>query len=83
LRENPRFITTQLQWKIVGKKATTVASSGAKNLGVRDYNLLEVTRADLTFGGLRRYITDYLAFWLYDGAGGREDSEPEPLSKPR
>lgn len=64
LRENPRFVTAQVRWKIVGVKETTITTAGAKNLGVKDYNILETSKADLTFGGLQRYIRNYLDFWL-------------------
>jgi len=64
LRENPRFVTAQVRWKIVGVKETTTSPAGVKNLGVNDYNILEVSKADLTFGGLRRYIRNYVEFWL-------------------
>lgn len=64
LRDNPRFITTQIRWKIIGPTETVLTSAGIKNLGVRDYNLLEVSKTDLTFGGLHRYIRNYVEFWL-------------------
>jgi hypothetical protein len=64
LRENPRFVTAQVRWKIVGIKETITSASGVKNLGVNDYNILEVSMVDLTFGGLKRYIRNYLDFWL-------------------
>jgi hypothetical protein len=63
-KENPRFVVTSLRWKIVGKKETQINSMGIKNIGVKDYNILETSKTDLTFGGLKRYITDYLQFWL-------------------
>jgi hypothetical protein len=63
-KQNPRFVTTQVKWKIVGKTETTITEYGAKNLGVRDYNILQVSKADLTFGGLQRYIRNYLEYWI-------------------
>jgi hypothetical protein len=63
-KTNPRFITVKIKWKIIGKKETTVLSSGAKIYGVDDQNRIEVETADLTFGGLRSYITSYLEYWF-------------------
>jgi hypothetical protein len=64
LKENPRFITTTIKWKIVGKKETIKHSSGANLYGVEDQNRITVADADLTFGGLRRYISSYLEYWV-------------------
>jgi hypothetical protein len=77
-KQNPRFVTTQVKWKIVGKTETTITEYGAKNLGVRDYNILQVSKADLTFGGLQRYIRNYLEYWLYDENGERILPSPTP-----
>ena len=62
--ENPRFVTTEIKWKIVGKKETSLLPSGAKVKGVEDVNRATVSEADLTFGGLLRYITSYLEYWF-------------------
>lgn len=64
LKNNPRFITTQIRWKIIGKKETIKQSNGIELLGTIDSNKITVTNADLTFGGLRNYITNYSEFWL-------------------
>lgn len=61
---NPRFIGCTLQWKIVGKKNTLSVSSGALLYGVEDTNRIAVSDVDLTFGGLRNYISDYLEHWF-------------------
>lgn len=63
-KNNPRFITTQLKWKIVGIKKTHTLSSGANLYGVEDQNRITVKNTDLTFGGLFRYITNYLEYWI-------------------
>jgi hypothetical protein len=63
-KNNPRFITIELEWKIIGKKETQTLLSGIPLYGVSDTNRIAVADADLTFGGLRRYITDYLEFWI-------------------
>ena len=62
-KENPRFVTTQLKWKIVGKKETVKMNTGINLYGVEDQNKILVADADLTFGGLHRYITNYLGYW--------------------
>lgn len=64
LKENPRFLTVKLQWKIVGKKETLKLRSGVNIFGVEDINRIEVANVDLTFEGLRRYITNYLEYWF-------------------
>lgn len=64
LKQNPRFVTTSLEWKIIGKKETLTLSSGVPIYGVDDTNRITVADADLTFGGLRSYITNYLEFWI-------------------
>ncbi len=63
-KDNPRFITTELEWKIVGKLETIMLSNGANLYGVKDTNRITVADIDLTFGGLRGYISDYGEFWL-------------------
>jgi hypothetical protein len=63
LKENPRFVTIKLRWKIVGLKETSRSPSGAVNEGVADLNKKEVLKADLTIKGIRSYIIDYLEFW--------------------
>jgi len=64
LKNNPRFITTSVRWKIVGKKESQQIPSGAIVYGVLDTNRQTVANTDLTFGGLRKYIVDYGEFWI-------------------
>lgn len=61
---NQRFITTMVQWKIVGKKETISLPNGIKINGVEDINRITVSQVDLTFGGLLHYITSYLEYWF-------------------
>lgn len=63
-KTNSRFITTEINWKIVGKKETIKQSNGIELFGTIDTNKIAVTNADLTFGGLRNYITNYSEFWV-------------------
>lgn len=63
-KENPRFLTTSIEWKIVGEKNSTTTSFGVRVLGVEDFNRQQVTQADLTFKNLHKYITDYTEYWL-------------------
>lgn len=63
-KENPRFITTKLEWKIVGKKETIRYNTGVNSYGVEDINRITVADTDLTFGGLRKYISSYLEYWV-------------------
>jgi hypothetical protein len=63
-KQNPRFLTTEIKWKIVGKLDTITLLSGANLYGVKDVNRITVADTDLTFGGLRSYISDYAEFWL-------------------
>lgn len=63
-KENPRFITVELEWKIIGKLETIKLQTGANLYGVKDVNRITVADADLTFGGLRDYISNYEEFWL-------------------
>jgi len=65
-KENPRFVTTTVKWKIVGKKQNMTLSNGATIYGVEDTNRVTVSEADLTFGGLLIYITSYLEYWLVE-----------------
>lgn len=64
LKENPRFTGAQIKWKIIGKLETVALPNGINLFGVKDQNRITVADADLTFGGLRNYITDYGEFWL-------------------
>jgi len=64
LEDNPRFIGVEVKWKIVGKLETTKLPNGINLFGVKDENRITVADADLTFGGLRNYITNYGEFWL-------------------
>jgi predicted transcriptional regulator len=66
-KENPRFIVTKLNWKIVGKKETVYLQNNTSIYGVEDQNKLIVSNADLTFGGLSSYITNYLEYWTAEG----------------
>lgn len=63
-KSNPRFIVASVKWKIVGKKETVKYNTGTNLFGVEDINRIAVANADLTFGGLRRYITNYLEYWI-------------------
>lgn len=63
-KQNPRFITTQLKWKIIGRLETLKLTTGVNLFGVKDINRITVADTDLTFGGLRNYITNYAEFWL-------------------
>lgn len=63
-KQNPRFVVTEIQWKIVGKLDTIKLNTGANLYGVKDVNRITVADTDLTFGGLRAYIKDYGEFWL-------------------
>lgn len=78
---NPRFLVTQIKWKIVGKKESTATEYGARIFGVRDINIKTVSEADLTFGGLLYYISDYAQYWqienlvsLYSATGSAVQS---------
>jgi hypothetical protein len=64
LKENPRFVTTEIKWKIVGKKQNIKLLNGVTIYGVEDTNRVVVSEADLTFGGLLKYITSYLEYWF-------------------
>lgn len=64
LKKNPRFATTSIKWKIVGRKNTEYKASGIPIYGVIDINRQTVANADLTFGGLRKYIGDYGQYWV-------------------
>jgi len=64
LKNNPRFYTIEIRWKIVGKKETTKTASGVLNEGTADINKREVMEATLTMRGLRSYIRDYTEFWV-------------------
>lgn len=64
LKENPRFVTTKIKWQIVGKKQNMTLLNGVIISGVEDINRIVVSEADLTFGGLLRYITSYLEYWF-------------------
>jgi len=64
LKDNPRFVTAKIKWKIVGPIETTKTFSGAINYGVRELNRRAIEREDLTFGGLKGYIRDYIQYWV-------------------
>jgi hypothetical protein len=66
-KTNPRFITAMVKWRIVGKKDNTILSNGVTSMGVRDTNKESVRKADLTFGGIHKYITDYTEYWQSEG----------------
>lgn len=63
-KNNTRFIVAEVRWKIVGKKETITQINGIELLGTIDTNKIAVSKADLTFGGLMNYITNYSEFWL-------------------
>lgn len=63
-KQNPRFNTVEVKWKIVGKKETIELFPNVYLYGVEDVNRQEVISQDLTFGGLREYITNYTEFWF-------------------
>lgn len=63
-KQNKRFIVCQIRWKIIGKKETTVMKNGVTDSGVKDININEVMKIDLTFGGLKNYISNYLEYWI-------------------
>jgi hypothetical protein len=63
-KNNSRFITIEIRWKIVGKLETIKQLNGIELFGTIDTNKIAVSNADLTFGGLRNYITNYSEFWL-------------------
>lgn len=63
LKSNFRFVVTKLDWKIVGNKKTLYLNNNINLYGVEELNKIEVSNIDLTFGGLRKYITNYLEFW--------------------
>lgn len=63
-KENPRFVTVKIKWQIVGKKQNMTLLNGIVISGVQDTNRTVVSEADLTFGGLLRYITNYLEYWF-------------------
>ncbi len=63
-KNNPRFIVAKIRWKIRGDVNTTTTAYGVKVLGVEDYNKNLVSRQDLTFKGLSRYINNYTAYWI-------------------
>lgn len=63
-KKNPRFKVVEVRWKIVGKKENDETTSGIVSRGVRDFNLQTVSKIDLKFGGLMKYIKDYTEFWV-------------------
>lgn len=63
-KDNARFITTSIKWKIVGPKETVKSNYGVTSLGVADANAQAVYNADLTFGGLASYIRNYTEYWI-------------------
>lgn len=63
---NDRFICASVNWKIVGKKETTVDKDGIIKYGTIDFNKNLIKKADLTFGGLTRYIDNYEEFWVQE-----------------
>ncbi len=64
LKDNPRFITCIIKWKIVGPVESSKTPYGATSSGVREYNRKLVSTADLTFGGLSSYIRNYTEYWI-------------------
>jgi hypothetical protein len=83
-KNNNRFLTTKIDWKIVGNPKTNALTNGVVDLGVEDYNKEQVRKADITFGGLTTYIRDYLEFWYSDDFGNRtfvRDTQPLSVAK--
>jgi hypothetical protein len=64
IKDNPRFVIAKIKWKIIGVIETTKTFSGATSYGVRELNTRAIEKADLTFGGLRGYIRDYIQYWV-------------------
>lgn len=64
LKNNPRFMVTTIRWKIVGKKEDINRPNNVIIYGVENINRQVVANADLTFGGLRKYIQNYTQFWV-------------------
>lgn len=64
LKKNPRFVTAEIKWKIVGKQNNENLQNNIIVYGTTDLNRQAVANADLTFGGLRKYIQDYAEFWV-------------------
>lgn len=64
LIENPRFVTAKIKWQIVGKKQSMKLLNGVVIPGVEEINRTVVSEADLTFGGLLKYITSYVEYWF-------------------
>lgn len=63
-KQNPRFAVVEIKWKIVGKLETIKYNTGVNLYGVKDQNRITVANADLTFGGLTNYISNYGEYWL-------------------
>lgn len=70
-KDNTRFVTTKLNWKIVGNPYSSTTPYGAMDLGVEDYNKRQVELVDRKFECLKSYIRDYLELWYSDGNGNR------------
>lgn len=66
-KENPRFVVTKIEWKIIGKKETVYLNNNISIYGVEARNKFIVSEADLTFGGLGSYINNYLEYWIAEG----------------
>lgn len=64
LKHNPRFITATIKWKIIGKQQNEYRKDNVTVYGTTDTNRQTVANADLTFGGLRKYIQDYAEYWV-------------------
>lgn len=62
-KNNPRFVTAVIKWRIVGKKETVTRPGNVKIFGVEDLNRNAVMKADLTMKGLRYYFKDYTEYW--------------------
>lgn len=63
-KQNPRFAVVEIKWKIAGKLETIKYNTGVNLYGVKDQNRITVANADLTFGGLTNYISNYGEYWL-------------------
>lgn len=81
-KNNIRFVTVKLDWKIIGNPYSSITPYGATDLGVEDYNKKQVEIIDRRFGCLKNYIRDYLELWYSDGNGNRTFTRREGILNP-
>lgn len=62
-KDNPRFVSVKVQWRIVGVRDSFKRKDGVVEWGVAEINRQAVLSADLTMKGLAKYIINYLEFW--------------------